>query len=207
MSTLKRLLQVLFSLSLIAFVGGCRSEEIVADSCLPDENGFINCPTGPRPGEQFCLISPRSIQSVMMEKVLSDRLLFVWRGSMAQLRVSHNGQEVWRQLIAPSNQSIPYKGPALQPGQVYQWTTYSQTGTPIAQGSFQTVSVAERDRIQAEMTRLEAQTATNEMAVVDYLIKTDLRVDALQKAISIQKPSKKVTEQINQFISQACSSS
>ncbi|NJR65655.1 MAG: CHASE2 domain-containing protein [Leptolyngbyaceae cyanobacterium CRU_2_3] len=157
----------------------------------------------------FCPITPGLVET---DQVWSDRPLFVWRGSVEQIRLRKLGsQEVlWSQTLDSQSRSIVYNGAALAPGQVYQWELLSQS-RGNASFVFQVMEAERRTPIANQLqeidTRLTARGSTREAIAIQkaqYFADQNLWSDALQWLYSIENPSASTSQAIQQIEAALC---
>lgn len=159
----------------------------------------------------FCAISPGLVGDSDM--IWSDRPLFLWQGEANQLilRTFETRQTVWQQTGLTGTQRLQYTGPALQPGQIYQW---QMTGGNLQEDIsfiFQVMPASDRQLITTELAALEAQlkaaNASAENIAAErsrYFAERGLWSDALEALDSVENPSAAVTNTIEQISTRVC---
>lgn len=170
-------------------------------------------PLGTRGG--ICAIAPLAVAS--NTTVWSDRPLFVWRGrtvvEQVQVRLPGSNKPLWSQDIPSRTRRILYGGTEpLQPGRTYQWVILGLNKNPIGELSFRVMAAPERDRIKADLKKLDeelkAKRATPEDAALqraNFFAQRQLWSDALQEAYSVQTPSEELKTLIRNISTQPCS--
>jgi hypothetical protein len=159
----------------------------------------------------FCAISPGLVGDT--DVIWSDRPLFLWQGEANQLtlRTFDTHQTVWQQTDLGGTQRLQYTGPALQPGQIYQWQMIGGDLQENVSFIFQVMSVSDRQLITTELEVLEAQLkATNASAEniaaerSRYFAERGLWSDALAALYRVENPSAAVTNTIQQISTRVC---
>lgn len=185
--------------------------------------GFFNQQDNPPPGNPggggtrggICAIAPLAVAS--NTTVWSDRPLFVWRGrtlvEQVQVRLPGSNKPLWSQDVPSRTRRILYGGTEpLQPGRTYQWVVLGLNKDPIGELSFKVMDAPQRDRIKAELKKLDeelkAKRATPEDAALqraNFFAQRKLWSDALQEAYSVQTPSEELKTLIRNISGQPCS--
>jgi hypothetical protein len=174
---------------------------------------------GGRGDGRVCMISPGLLEQ--QNVIWSDRPLFVWNAppevTMQQLEVIDQTQRlVWEKSLAATEQTAQYEGQPLQLGQFYTWRLYwrVQDAQYSADYTFQLMEADQRNQITADLQSLTRQLPASRSSTeaiisqqVDYLLNRSepLWSDALQMLYSIENPSAQTTQQIQTWISAACS--
>jgi hypothetical protein len=126
-------------------------------------------------GGYICTLAPdRLYDRETAVKVWSLKPLFAWKGNLegfGRIKVKQFGvkKPLWEAAIATPDsgglpyQGITYQGEALQPGQSYTWelsiARKSQRPTTYSPVIFDVIDATERDEIDADLERIEAQLA------------------------------------------------
>lgn len=185
--------------------------------------GFFNQEDNSPPGKPggggtrggICAIAPLAVAS--NTTVWSDRPLFIWRGRTAveqvQVRLPGSNKPLWSQEVPSRTRRIPYGGKEpLQPGRTYEWVILGLNKNPIGELSFKVMNAPERDRIKADLRKLDeelkAKRATPENAALqraNFFAQRKLWSDALQEAYSVQTPSEELKTLIRNISTQPCS--
>ena len=159
----------------------------------------------------ICPIAPAI--PVEIRVIWSTRPLFLWRGSMGRLEVRPQGsqQVLWSQTVTEEQSSLLYNGEALQPGSSYDWVSFDERDRPQFRVTFQVMGGEERDRISADLTRLQTQLqqegATAEKIAytkANYLAENQLWSDVLQEAYGVKNPSEDLVQFIQAIPEQFC---
>ncbi|MDF0552535.1 hypothetical protein [Kamptonema sp. UHCC 0994] len=168
---------------------------------------------GSRGAVELCTISPESLSGEEI-RIWSDRPLFIWQGNVSkiQIRRRRTGQVLWSQKLTANNNSVMYSGPPLQPGESYDWVLLkSNDDIDSFQVSFQVIPAEERDRITADLNKLEKQLqqegATPEKiayAKANYFAERQMWPDVLQSAYEVKNPSEALTKFIQKIPQQFC---
>jgi hypothetical protein len=172
----------------------------------------------PRGG--VCALTPGTIGT--NKEIWSDRPMFVAkRQGMAPIQkievISPNNQQVlWNQDAPPGALVFTtlYGGETpLQPNQTYNWViTYGNPGVSKQNSfSFKVMDEQKRDRITAELAKLEAElktkgATTEEVALQrsQYFAQQELWSDALQEVYSVDNPSPALQERIQAITGDIC---
>ncbi|MBD3884704.1 DUF928 domain-containing protein [Phormidium tenue FACHB-886] len=158
----------------------------------------------------FCPISPGLVET---DTIWSDRPLFIWQGAVEQIQLRVlGGQDIlWRQTLNPQQHSVVYSGPALLPGQIYQWELLGQSNANVS-FVFQVMELDQRVPIAAQIQEIEAEASADRaskegiaMEQAQYFANQNLWSDALQVLYSIDPPSPKITQAIQQIEVSLCS--
>lgn len=167
----------------------------------------------------ICVVSPGLLEQ--QNVIWSDRPLFVWNAppevTMQQLEVIDQTQRlIWEKSLAATEQTAQYEGQPLQPGQFYTWRLYwrVQNAQYSADYTFQLMEADQRNQITADLQSITRQLPAPQPSTeaiasqqVNYLLNRSepLWSDALQVLYSIENPSAQTTQQIQTWISTACS--
>lgn len=175
-------------------------------------------PLGGRDGG-VCAVSPGLLET--QNVVWSDRPLFLWQINTEGITlqrlsvIDQEGRILWEKPLAAMDQGVVYEGPALQPGQFYQWqlqwtaaeTQYSANYT------FQVMPSDRRNQIATELQTLSSQLQTSGASAetiahqqADYLIAQEqpLWSDALKLLYTVGNPSMDTTQRIQNLLDQVC---
>lgn len=148
----------------------------------------------------FCPIAPAV--PVEIGVIWSDRPLFLWRGKAGRIEVRQQGsqQVLWSQRITEGQSSVVYGGEALQPD-TYDWVSFDERAHPQMRVTFQVMAGEERDRMKADLSRLEMQLkqegATTEKiayARANYFVERQMWADVLREAYAVKHPSEDLTK-------------
>jgi Domain of Unknown Function (DUF928) len=157
----------------------------------------------------FCPISPGLVET---DQIWSDRPLFLWRGTVAQIQLRKLGSPdvLWSQTLTPQSYSIAYSGAALQPGEIYQWELLGESNANAA-FIFQVMEIDQRSPIAAQLQEIAAQMqasgATEEAIALQqaqYFADQNLWSDALQLLYSIKNPSPGVHQAMQDIENSLC---
>lgn len=165
---------------------------------------------------ELCVITPADGDALW-----HPRPLFVFRGNMAAIALRAVGQDdpLWLTQTLPATDPavIPYDGPALKPGQTYEWLFYA---LPPASGFDETLAIpfqimpagSERVRTAVDLRQLQAQMATQDanaeaiaQARAAYFLDSDRWSDALQEMFAVSNPSAELSNARTTLIEEICS--
>ena len=167
-----------------------------------------------------CAVSPGLLEDA--NTVWSDRPLFLWQINtegiaLQQLTViDQEGRILWEKPLAAMDQGVVYEGPALQPGQFYQWQLQwtAEGAEQFADYTFQVMASDRRNQITTELQalsqKLQASGASAETIAhqqFDYLTEQDppLWSDALKLLYTVENPSMDTTQRIQTLLNGVCS--
>jgi hypothetical protein len=162
--------------------------------------------------EFFCMISPGKLEDQNDGKqslvVWGTQPVFLWGGKMVGIEVRHTHRKelMWSQSLNSTTRSIIYQGEPLKPGEDYFWReTIPQEKLP-SRKSFRVMKVEDRDRISAELKKLESKLKAKEasaeeivLARVNYFAEKSLWSDVLREIYSVPNPSPGLKEKIKQI--------
>jgi hypothetical protein len=164
---------------------------------------------------EFCAVSPGILENPYI--IWGDRPLFLWEGEMSQVIVyDAQGQELWNQVVAPTDRNIVYGGEALQPGQLYEWKLVeAMEGTEADQEpelyAFRIMQVEQRvpitDQLQSLSEQLQTSGATPEEIAVQqaqYLIEQGLWSDAFKALYTVETPSSALIQARQEMVDSFC---
>lgn len=164
-----------------------------------------------RGDDDICPIAPGVLGKTI--EIWSNRPLFLWMGTIKRIevRVHDTGELLWDKTLKENDTSLIYDGEALQPGETYEWVIFEAPATPIYKMTFQVMDGTERDRITADLTRLENRmkqyNATPEMIAytkAKYFAKNNLWANVLQEAYAVKNPSSALSKFIQTIPEQFC---
>ena len=140
-----------------------------------------------------------------------DRPIFVWKGKAETVSVSNfpeSKQTGWTQKKLENVNSVVYSGAPLKPGTRYLWKA---AGDKFSQVIFQTLEQPERDRVTAELMRLETklqqQKITAEAKVqqrVQFFLNQNLFLDAIQELYTVPQPSPELKILQQKIVEMSC---
>lgn len=142
----------------------------------------------------LCAMTPGLLGET--DTIWSDRPFFLWQGKAEQvtLRSYETGKVLWQQTISSQEQSLPYSGAVLKPGQVYVWEVASASAAE-SQSTFAIMPAQERDRMTTELQNLEAQRQAERtvpamiaLERAQYFGERGLWSDALQTLYAVDSP-------------------
>ncbi len=139
--------------------------------------------------------------------------MFAWKGNLEKIGVRPRGQKVmWSQPVTATQGYIAYAGEPLQPGQIYQWVLLDNQDKPFAFAPFKMMDAQERDRIKADLARLDeelkSKSATLEQIALqraNYFAQKGLWSDVLQEVHSVKTPSGELQAVLKAIPDQLCS--
>lgn len=164
-----------------------------------------------------CAIAPATQFMDTTNIIWSDRPRFIWQGTARRIELFASGSQkpLWSKTISENDKSVLYDGEPLQPGQRYTWrlSTSSEGDNFEPSRTFRIMSSPERDKIAADLTKLEnqlkAESATAEEIALEranYFADKERRLwsDALQEVYSVQNPSEEVNAVIQEISTRIC---
>ena len=149
----------------------------------------------------ICPIAPAGFPT--KDVIWSDRPLFLWRGRIGKIEIRPRGsqQVFWSKTVSENDSYLMYDGAALQLGQIYDLVMFNQRSTAILRVTFEVMGGAERDRLIADLTRLETQlkkeNATEEKiayAKAEYFAARQMWADVFQQAYGVKNSSNNLTK-------------
>ncbi|WP_414621523.1 DUF928 domain-containing protein [Calothrix sp. CCY 0018] len=173
-----------------------------------------------RPLRGICLISPQPpelTENIPPTLVYDTKPLFLWKGDIKKIAVESPGsKEYLGTRIVTGNQSVNYTGQPLEPGKTYRWLIFLselESASPTRFVPFKIMEAPERNRITAELKRLEilqknkgANAEKIAFTKAEYFIQKGLWSDALQQAYSVPNPSPELSQIIKDLPNQLCES-
>jgi hypothetical protein len=127
--------------------------------------------------------------------VLTVRPTILWQGNVGAIGLRRAKEEkvFWLQPLAPSPglQSLRYSGPALEPGQTYDWVFFDDAKgkDPL---TWQTIAIAPKStatRILRDLNQLPGSGEAKTMARVNYLVQAQMLSDAALEVLAVRSPS------------------
>jgi hypothetical protein len=168
---------------------------------------------GSRPVEGVCLVTPGDYQTLWTQAPI-----LVWQSQQSTVGIrpqNSSGAALWTETAEMNGLGVYqaiYGGTDLETGS-YDWVFYSDqmAESPIQWFSFYVMEAAERERIAADLTDLEAELEAaggDEEAIAqakaDYFLSQDLKADALQVLFAVEHPSEDLQYLQAQLVELTC---
>lgn len=163
--------------------------------------------------EELCTIAPETLSGEDI-RLWSDRPLFLWQGALNKIEVRpyRSEQILWSKSLTDNVRMAAYDGPPLQPGESYNWLVFGDSSNvPVFQISFQILPTEERNKIAAELSRLEAQLQQEgagpekiAYAKANYFAEREMWADVLQVAYTVNNPSEALSEFLDSVPQKFC---
>jgi hypothetical protein len=137
--------------------------------------------------------------------VLTVRPTILWQGKVGAigLRRAQEEKVFWVQPVSssPGLQSLRYGGPALEPGQTYDWVFFddAQGKNPL---TWQTIAIAPKattNRIFRDLSKLPGSGEARTMARVNYLVQEQMLSDAASEVLAVRSPSDALKQALKVF--------
>jgi hypothetical protein len=137
--------------------------------------------------------------------VLTVRPTILWQGKVGAigLRRAQEEKVFWVQPISssPGLQSLRYGGPALEPGQTYDWVFFddAQAKNPL---TWQTIAIAPKStttRILRDLNKLPGKGEAKTMVRVNYLVQEQMLSDAASEVLAVRSPSQELKQALKAF--------
>ena len=168
-------------------------------------------PKTSRPSKALCLISPNAASQLLW----NTKPLFLWKGDINKIAVESPGnKEYLGTKIVTGNHSVNYTGQPLEPGKTYRWLIFLselESASPTRFVTFKIMEAPERNRITAELKRLEilqknkgANAEKIAFTKAEYFAQKGLWSDAFQEAYSVPNPSPQLSQIIKDIPNQLC---
>lgn len=182
----------------------------------PQDNNPTAGPSGVatgRPVGRVCALTPSPIGT--NAEIWSDRPLFVWQGQTVrpiEVRLPGSKEALWRQDAPVGTRRVMYGGEKpLQPGQTYNWVVFGFRDNREHSFTFKVMDVQKRDRIKADLTRLEEElknkrATPEEIALqrANFFAQRQLWSDVLQEVYSVKNPSPALEEVVKTIPQEIC---
>ncbi|PZD74283.1 hypothetical protein C1752_01134 [Acaryochloris thomasi RCC1774] len=157
----------------------------------------------------LCAITPGRLGET--DTIWSDRPIFSWRGKAKKLQLldEETGELLWQRTLSGEEQSVAYDGPALNPGQVYEWRI-SNGGTQ--RSTFEVMSAEKRAKVIADLRNLnnpeEVASLTPEVRLAvsqsQYFGEQRLWSDALQSLYGVQESTDELQATLDRVLGKVC---
>jgi hypothetical protein len=137
--------------------------------------------------------------------VLTVRPTILWQGNVGAIGLRRTQEEkvFWVQSVSssPGLQSLRYGGPALEPGQTYDWVFFddAQGKNPL---TWQTIAIAPKSttkRILSDLNKLPGKGEAKTMARVNYLVQEQMLSDAASEVLAVRSPSDALKQALKVF--------
>jgi hypothetical protein len=137
--------------------------------------------------------------------VLTVRPTILWQGNVGAigLRRAQEEKVFWVQPVSssPGLQSLHYGGPALEPGQTYDWVFFddAQGKNPL---TWQTIAIAPKattTRIFRDLNKLPGKGEAKTMARVNFLVQEQMLSDAASEVLAVRSPSQELKQALKTF--------